>query len=67
MNAQNDETVTRYLLHHHQGATNGDQPTVHKESQLVPGIKIESFSEHNDIFRGNHAKKLNNVLNKARR
>ena len=24
-------------------ATTGDQPTVQKESQLVPGIKIESY------------------------
>ena len=48
MNGQNDEFQTdinchKILLHHHHGAANGDQPTVHKESQPVPGIIFESY------------------------
>ena len=50
-------------------AATGDQPTVHKESQPVPGIKIESyilatFLNTITFLGGNHAKKFNNVLNK---
>ena len=70
MNGQNDEFQTNINCHKifTACAANGDQPTVHKGSQPVPGIKIESYiSEHNDIFRGNHAKKPNNVLNKDKR
>ena len=43
MNFKQTLNVKRYLLYHHHGAANGDQPTVHKESQPVPGIKIESY------------------------
>ena len=45
MNGQNDE-ITTYINCHKiftACAATGDQPTVHKESQPVPGIKTESY------------------------
>ena len=48
-----------------------DQPTVHKESQQVPGIKIESYIlapfPNTLTFSGvYHAKMFNIVLNKVK-
>ena len=45
MNVQNDEfqTVINCLKIITACAAIGDQPTVHKESEPVPGIKIESY------------------------
>ena len=46
MNGQNDEFTTEINCHKifTACAATGDQPTVHKESQPVPGIKIESYT-----------------------
>ena len=46
MNEQNDEFTTDINCHKifTACAATGDQPTVHKESQPVPGIKIESYT-----------------------
>ena len=71
MNGQNDEFQTEINCHKvfTACAATGDQPTVYKESQLVPSIKIESYilaTFLNTIFRGNHAInriKGNNNLN----
>ena len=45
MNGQNDEFQKDKNCHKlfTACAATGDQPTVHNESQLVPGIKIESY------------------------
>ena len=48
-----------------------DQPTVHKESQQVPGIKVESyilalFPNTLTFSGGYHAKKFNIVLSKVK-
>ena len=66
MNGKNDEFQTDINCHKifTAFAATGDQPTVHKESQPVPGIKIGSYilaTFLNTIFRGNHAKKLNRI------
>ena len=71
MNGQNDEFQTVINCHKIFTAfvATGDKKTVHKESQPVLGIKIESyilatFLDQNDIFRGNCGKKLNNEKKK---
>ena len=66
MNGQNDEFQTDINCHKvfTACAATGDQPTVHKESQPAPGIRIGSYilaTFMNTIFRGNHAKKLNGI------
>ena len=45
MNGQNDEFQTDIYCHKifTARASTGDQPTVHMESQPVPGIKTESY------------------------
>ena len=49
-----------------------DQPTVHKESQQVPGIKFESyilapFPNTLTLSEGYHAKEFNIVLSKVKK
>ena len=49
-----------------------DQPTVHKESQKVPGIKVESYNQAPfpnilTFSGGYHAKKFNIVLSKVKK
>ena len=66
VNGQNDEFQTYINCHKvfTACAATGDKTTVHKESQPVPGIKIESYilaTFLNTIFRGNHAKKLSRI------
>ena len=68
LNGQNNEFKTVINCHKISNAyaAIGDQPTVHKEYQPVPGIKIESFIRL--TFSGeNHAKKLNSELNEDKR
>ena len=71
MNGQNDKKCHKIFT---ACAATGDQPTVYKESQPVPGIKIESYIlapfTNTLTFSGeNHAKKLtcNSKLNKDKR
>ena len=47
MNGQNDKFTTDINCHKivTACAATGDQPTVHKESQPVPGIKSESYGK----------------------
>ena len=74
MDGQNDEFQTDIGCHKILivSAATRDQPTVHKVSQPVPGIKIESYilatflntmTCSGEIMQ----KKLNNVLNKDKR
>ena len=46
MNVQNDEFQTDINCHKifTECAVTGDQPTVHKESQAVPGLKLKATS-----------------------
>ena len=68
MNWQNGEfkTVIKSCKIFNACAAIDDQPTVHNESQKVPGIKIESyilapFSSILTCSGGYHAKKFNSV------
>ena len=67
MNFKQTQTVARYVLHHDHGAANGDQPTVDKESQPGPGIKIESYILATFLNTMTFSGELNNVLNKDKR
>ena len=46
MNGQNDEFQTNINCHKifTTSAVTGDQPTVHKETQTVPGLKLKATS-----------------------
>ena len=66
MNGQYDEFNNAIF---NECATIDDQPIVHKESQLVPVIKIESYSlapfpNTLTFSAGYHAKKFNIIPNK---
>ena len=72
MNLQDDEftTVIKSCEIFNACAANNDQPTVHKESQQVPGIKIKSyilapFLNTLTFSGGYQAKTFTIVLNKV--
>ena len=73
MNWQNDQlkTVIKSCEIFNACAAIDDQQTVHKESQQVPGSKVEScilapFLNTLTFSGGYHAKKFNIVLNKVK-